>query len=83
VRVVVLPEDSDHFPGGHDLGRPDEKADRTQRPRRMTCVASSRESLMNKALRWRELPVLLHPLGHVAAAGQGAAVREPGFRMLS
>lgn len=59
VRVVVLLGDGDHFSGGHDLGTPDELADREKRPRRDGVRGKfyhSRESFINKTLRWRDLP---------------------------
>ena len=59
VRVIVLLGDGDHFSGGHDLGTPDEKADREQRPRQEGVRGKfqhSRESFINKTLRWRDLP---------------------------
>jgi enoyl-CoA hydratase len=59
VRVVVLLGDGDHFSGGHDLGSPAELADREQRPRQEGVRGKfqhSRESFINKTLRWRELP---------------------------
>jgi len=59
VRVVVLLGDGDHFSGGHDLGSPAELADREQRPRQEGVRGKfqhSRESFVNKTLRWRDLP---------------------------
>ena len=60
VRVVVLLGDGDHFSGGHDLGTPEEKADRERRPRQEGVRGRfhhSRESFVNKTLRWRDLPM--------------------------
>jgi enoyl-CoA hydratase len=59
VRVVVLLGDGDHFSGGHDLGSPAELADREQRPRQEGVRGKfqhSRETFVNKTLRWRDLP---------------------------
>ena len=59
VRVVVLLGDGDHFSGGHDLGTPDERADREQRPRQEGVRGKfhhSRELFVNMTLRWRDLP---------------------------
>jgi enoyl-CoA hydratase len=59
VRVIVLLGDGDHFSGGHDLGTPDEKADRELRPRQEGTRGKfhhSRESFVNKTLRWRDVP---------------------------
>ena len=59
VRVIVLLGDGDHFSGGHDLGTPEEKADREQRPRQEGTRGKfhhSREHFVTKTLRWRDLP---------------------------
>jgi len=59
VRVIVLDAAGDHFSGGHDLGSPDELADRKERPLEAGLrgrYAHSREHFVNKTLRWRELP---------------------------
>lgn len=59
VRVIVLLGEGDHFSGGHDLGTPEEKADREQRPRQEGVRGRydhSREHFVNKTLRWRDLP---------------------------
>ena len=59
VRVIVLLGDGDHFSGGHDLGTPDELADREVRPRPEGVRGKfqhSRESFINKTMRWRDVP---------------------------
>jgi enoyl-CoA hydratase len=59
VRVIVLDAAGDHFSGGHDLGSPDELADRQQRPLQAGLrgrYAHSRQHYVDKTLRWRELP---------------------------
>jgi len=59
VRVIVLCGAGDHFSGGHDLGSPDELADRKDRPLEAGLrgrYAHSREHYVDKTLRWRELP---------------------------
>ena len=59
VRVIVLHAAGEHFSGGHDLGSPDEQADRHARPLEAGLrgrYAHSREHYVTKTLRWRELP---------------------------
>jgi enoyl-CoA hydratase len=59
VRVIVLGGAGEHFSGGHDLGSPDEMADRQARPPAAGLrgrYAHSREHYVTKTLRWRELP---------------------------
>ena len=59
VRVIVLMGAGEHFSGGHDLGTPDEQADRLQRPRQAGLRGRfhhSREQFVDKTLRWRNVP---------------------------
>src|SRR5262245_12902938 len=59
VRVIVLDGAGEHFSGGHDLGSPDEVADREKRPPAAGLRGRydhSREHYVTKTLRWRELP---------------------------
>ena len=59
VRVIVLSAAGEHFSGGHDLGSPDEQADRHARPPASGLrgrFAHSRDHYVTKTLRWRELP---------------------------
>jgi enoyl-CoA hydratase len=59
VRVIVLFGAGDHFSGGHDLGSPDERADREARPLQPGLRGRfdhSREQFVDKTLRWREVP---------------------------
>lgn len=59
VRVIVLLGEGDHFSGGHDLGSPDEKADREVRPLQEGLRGRfhhSREHFVEKTLRWRDVP---------------------------
>jgi enoyl-CoA hydratase len=59
VRVIVLLGEGDHFSGGHDLGSPDEKADREVRPLQEGLRGRfhhSREQFVEKTLRWRNVP---------------------------
>lgn len=59
VRVIVLLGEGDHFSGGHDLGSPDEKADREVRPLQEGLRGRfhhSREHFVDKTLRWRDVP---------------------------
>jgi enoyl-CoA hydratase len=44
VRVIVLRGEGDHFSGGHDLGSPEEVADRQARPMQEGCAASTRSA---------------------------------------
>ncbi len=58
VRVIVLMGAGDHFSAGHDLGTPDEQADRQQRPRQEGLRGRfhhSREHFVEKTLRWRNV----------------------------
>lgn len=59
VRVIVLFGAGDHFSGGHDLGSPDERADREVRPLQAGLRGRfdhSREQFVDKTLRWRDVP---------------------------
>lgn len=59
VRVVVLKGEGEHFSSGHDLGTPEEMADREARPWPDGSLGDQRRSWeLNVAntLRWRDLP---------------------------
>lgn len=59
VHVVALFGAGDHFSGGHDLGTPDELADREQRPLQEGMRGRfdhSREQFVDKSMRWRNVP---------------------------
>lgn len=59
VRVIVLRGEGEHFSSGHDLGTPDELADRAARPWPEGHLGEQRRSWeLNVAntLRWRDLP---------------------------
>ncbi|MCP3853634.1 MAG: enoyl-CoA hydratase [Actinomycetia bacterium] len=59
VRVIVLRGEGDHFSSGHDLGTPDELADREARPYPEGVLGEQKRSWeLNVAntLRWRDLP---------------------------
>jgi enoyl-CoA hydratase/carnithine racemase len=59
VRVVVLLGAGEHFSGGHDLGSPDELADREVRPLQAGLRGRfdhSRAHFVDKTLRWRAFP---------------------------
>jgi enoyl-CoA hydratase len=59
VRVIVLLGAGDHFSGGHDLGSPDELADREARPLEPGLRGRfdhSRAHFVDKTLRWRDVP---------------------------
>ena len=59
VNVIVLLGAGDHFSGGHDLGSPDELADREERPFQEGLRGRfdhSREQFVEKTLRWRNVP---------------------------
>lgn len=59
VRVICLFGAGDHFSAGHDLGTPDELADREKRPLQEGVrgrFAHSREQFVDKTLRWRNVP---------------------------
>jgi enoyl-CoA hydratase len=59
VRVIVLAAAGDHFSGGHDLGTPEELADRESRPLQRGLrgrFAHSQEHYVDNTLRWRNLP---------------------------
>ena len=58
VNVIVLLGAGDHFSGGHDLGTPDEKADRERRPMQEGFrgrYGHSREQFVDKTMRWRNV----------------------------
>lgn len=59
VHVIALFGAGEHFSGGHDLGTPDEQADRQQRPLQAGLRGRfdhSREQFVDKTLRWRNVP---------------------------
>ncbi len=59
IRVIVLMGAGDHFSAGHDLGTPEEMADREKRPRQEGIRGRfyhSREHFVDKTLRWRNVP---------------------------
>lgn len=59
VRVIVLRADGDHFSGGHDLGSPEELADRESRPIEEGLrgrYARSWDLNIAPTLRWRNVP---------------------------
>ena len=59
VRVIVLRGEGDHFSAGHDLGTPEELADREQRPIQEGLRGRYKRSWDNnvdKTMRWRNLP---------------------------
>jgi enoyl-CoA hydratase len=59
VRVIVLRGEGDHFSAGHDLGTPEELADREQRPIQEGLrgrYKRSWDSNIDKTMRWRNLP---------------------------
>ena len=59
VKVVLLTGSGEHFSSGHDLGTPEEMADREIRPREETLAGrhiSSWERYCETALRWRDFP---------------------------
>ena len=59
VRVIVLFGEGDHFSAGHDLGSPEELADREERPFQPGVRGRydhSREQYVEKTLRWRNVP---------------------------
>ena len=59
VHVIALFGAGDHFSGGHDLGTPDEKSDRDERPLQAGLRGRfdhSRENFVEKTLRWRNIP---------------------------
>lgn len=59
VHVIALFGAGDHFSAGHDLGTPDELADRESRPLQAGLRGRydhSREEFVEKTLRWRNLP---------------------------
>ncbi len=58
VNVIVLLGAGDHFSGGHDLGTPDERADREERPMQdgfRGRYSHSREQFVDKTMRWRNV----------------------------
>jgi enoyl-CoA hydratase len=59
VRVIVLRGDGDHFSGGHDLGSPEELADRQARPNQEGLrgrYTRSWDLNIAPTLRWRNVP---------------------------
>lgn len=59
VHVVALFGAGEHFSGGHDLGTPDEMADRRERPIEEGLrgrFERSRELFVDKTMRWRNVP---------------------------
>ena len=59
VRVIVLRGEGDHFSAGHDLGTPEELADREARPPEEGLRGRYKrtwDSNIDKTLRWRNLP---------------------------
>ena len=59
VRVIVLSGDGESFSAGHDLGTPEEKADREARPYEEGMRGNFERSTstnVDNTLRWRELP---------------------------
>ena len=59
VHVIALFGAGEHFSGGHDLGTPDEQADREQRPLQAGLRGRfdhSREQFVDKTMRWRNVP---------------------------
>jgi enoyl-CoA hydratase len=59
VRVILLEADGEHFSSGHDLGTPDELADREARPYPGGVLGEQRRSWVlnvELTLRWRDLP---------------------------
>lgn len=74
VHVIALFGAGDHFSGGHDLGSPDERADREARPWQPGLrghYQHSREQFVNKTLRWRNLakPTIAGVQGYCIFAG--------------
>ena len=59
VRVVIVAGAGDHFSSGHDLGSPQELADREKRPYAPGIPGSydrSRKQNLDNTLRWRDFP---------------------------
>ncbi|MCE2424121.1 MAG: enoyl-CoA hydratase, partial [Pseudomonadales bacterium] len=59
VHVIALFGAGEHFSGGHDLGTPEELADREQRPIEPGLrgrFERSREQFVDKTMRWRNVP---------------------------
>ena len=59
VHVIALFGAGEHFSGGHDLGTPDELADRAERPLQAGLRGRfdhSREQFVDKTMRWRNVP---------------------------
>ena len=59
VHVIALMAAGPHFSGGHDLGTPEERLDREQRPLQAGLRGRfhhSREQFVEKTMRWRNLP---------------------------
>ncbi len=59
VGVIVLRAEGDHFSAGHDLGTPEEVADREERPPEASLRGRYKRSwdlFVDMSLRWRDLP---------------------------
>jgi enoyl-CoA hydratase len=59
VRVIILAGEGEHFSAGHDIGTPEELADREARPvpeGRRGRYLRSWDLFVEKSLRWRDLP---------------------------
>ena len=59
IRAIVLFGAGEHFSGGHDLGTPEELADRRQRPLQggfRGRFGHSQEQFVDKTMRWRNVP---------------------------
>ncbi len=59
VHVIALFGAGEHFSGGHDLGTPEEAADREDRPLQegvRGLFDHSREQFVEKSMRWRNVP---------------------------
>jgi enoyl-CoA hydratase len=74
VHVIALFGAGEHFSGGHDLGTPDEKADRAERPLQAGLRGRfdhSREQFVEKTLRWRNVgkPTIAGVQGYCIFAG--------------
>ncbi len=74
VRVILLDASGPHFSAGHDLGTPDEQADRIERPLEEGLrgrYAHSREMFVDLTLRWRNLqkPTIAIVRGYCIFAG--------------
>jgi enoyl-CoA hydratase len=74
VHVIALFGAGDHFSGGHDLGSPDEQADREERPLQAGLRGRydhSREEFVDKTMRWRNVskPTIAGVQGYAIFAG--------------